>query len=119
MLKISQYERPTVANAAPTLKPDGTGPDNEGLPAGWVSSISKRSGRVYYWNATLQKSQYDRPTSEETTKLPIPGDDNEGLPPDWISMISRNTGKVYYFNTKTRVSQYDRPTEAGQPAYAG
>jgi hypothetical protein len=37
------------------------GEDNEGLPEGWISVISRTTGRTYYYNAETQTSQFNRP----------------------------------------------------------
>lgn len=44
---------------------DGEPPkeENEQLPPGWEKKFSKSNGKLYYWNAKLVKSQYERPTA--------------------------------------------------------
>jgi len=65
VLKTSQLEKPTVSalsNGGARPEPPKPGNDNEGLPEGWVSMVSRSTNKNYYFNAKEQKSQYDRPT---------------------------------------------------------
>lgn len=79
------------------------------LPPGWVEVVSRSSGKIYYWHAGLQKSQFTRPTAADATGG-SEGDKDDKLPPGWIKMLSKSTGKQYYFNTETQVSQFEFPT---------
>lgn len=60
----AQYEKPTEpALASDDQKnPPKPQPGDPPLPPGWVVMISRSSGRTYYFNSKLQKSQYDVPT---------------------------------------------------------
>lgn len=80
------------------------------LQDGWVEMQSRSTGRVYYWNAVLQKSQFEKPFRPSEAQSPRPGGDDEGLQEGWVSLISSKTGSVYYFNSRSQRSQYDRPT---------
>jgi YHS domain-containing protein len=97
------------------------------LPPGWTEMVSRSTGRTYYWNAELQRSQFDKPTGSEepglakaTSPPSSPGgekgdkkpasEEDASLPQGWVSMVSRSTGRVYYFNVETQQSQFDRPT---------
>lgn len=82
------------------------------MAAGWVEVMSRSTGQVYYWNATLQKSQFEFPAAgeaEESPLQPLPESD-ESLPTGWVAMVSRSTGKTYYFHAETQTSQFERPT---------
>jgi len=41
------------------------------LPPGWTEHTAP-TGHKYYWNATLKKSTYKRPTLESTPPVPTP-----------------------------------------------
>lgn len=84
--------------------PQDTDPDGE-LPPGWEKKVSRSSGEVYYWNAALNKSQFEKPTAAPTA------DDNDGdLPPGWEKVVSRTTNQVYYWNAALQTSTFEKPT---------
>jgi len=60
----AQYEKPTEAAVASGDHKDQPKPQpgDPPLPPGWVAMISRGSGKTYYFNSKLQKSQYDIPT---------------------------------------------------------
>ena len=41
---------------------------SEELPKGWEKRVSRSTGQVYYLNIHTKESQWDRPTSEASTK---------------------------------------------------
>lgn len=57
----SQFERPTHGGAPTNPSPPKAGDDNEGLPPGWVSMVSRSTGKTYYFNQSTQQSQFERP----------------------------------------------------------
>lgn len=65
VLQRSQFERPTqnasVSTSPPSTSPPQQGNDNDGLPAGWVSMVSRSTGKTYYFNSQTQQSQFERP----------------------------------------------------------
>jgi len=49
----------------------GGGEDSQGpLPPGWVERRSRSTGRIYYLNNELQKSQFERPTWDGNVNVP-------------------------------------------------
>lgn len=105
------FTEPTAAPSASDSREQMASRPQEGdlepLPPGWVEVVSKSSGKIYYWNAVLQKSQFTRPTAADS----IPeGGESAQLPPGWIKMKSKSTGKDYYFNSDTQTSQFEIPT---------
>lgn len=102
----------------PTGPPGTTSQEDQGdrggieeeLPPGWIEVVSRSSGKTYYWNAQLQKSQFDRPTAADATGSAEGENMEDKLPPGWIKMLSKSTGKYYYFHTETQVSQFEKPS---------
>jgi len=68
-LQKSQFDTPTEADSFPTTKAPAqavTAPAQDdsasaGLPPGWQQMESRSTGRVYFFNAKTQQSQFDRP----------------------------------------------------------
>ena len=42
--------------------------DNEELPKGWEKRVSRSTGQAYYLNTYTKESQWDRPTTEASSK---------------------------------------------------
>lgn len=67
-LVLAPAEMPDAEGApdqtAPAQMPQGPPP----LPTGWVEKVSRSTGQVYYFNAGLQSSTYERPMPEEKEK---------------------------------------------------
>lgn len=93
-----------------------------GMAAGWVEVMSRSTGQVYYWNSTLQKSQFEFPSADDPAMAPpllqsqeqgTPPEMSEPLPPGWVVATSKSTGKSYYFHAETQTSQFERPTFDG------
>jgi YHS domain-containing protein len=57
----SQFEKPVLTAPNSGRTEPRFGSDNDGLPDGWVSMVSRTTGKTYYFNSKSQKSQYDRP----------------------------------------------------------
>lgn len=66
-LQKSQFERPTMDGGSPGGGGGGGGGGEGGtngeLPPGWIQMVSRSTGRTYYFNASMQKSQYEKPTT--------------------------------------------------------
>merc|ERR1719261_990090 len=69
--------------------------------------VSRSTGRPYYWNAELNKSQFEHPSTSRSDQP----NDTVGLPPGWVKMQSRSTGRPYYFNSRLQLSQFKHPGE--------
>mmetsp|Transcript_140744 Transcript_140744/g.259091 ORF Transcript_140744/g.259091 Transcript_140744/m.259091 type:complete len:274 (+) Transcript_140744:55-876(+) len=66
-LQKSQFQRPTE-NDGDELPEFSVPQPQEGseelpLPPGWMEMVSRTTGRVYYFNADMQHSQFERPTA--------------------------------------------------------
>ena len=105
----------------------------EYLPKGWEEVIDETSGKPYYFNATENITQWEKPEfSEEAsgadvtadasdpieendnlTDLAQPANDKDEdiheLPEGWEELIDESTGQVYYFNSELNKTQWDKP----------
>lgn len=65
-LDNDENENPQL-EAPPQLAPPafGSGPEEEALPAGWESAISRSTGETYYINTATGDTQYEWPTAVE------------------------------------------------------
>lgn len=70
-MQKSQFDVPTgneVASRENTAKssipaaPPAQAQHDPSLPEGWVSMVSRSTGKPYYFNSVTQQSQFDRPT---------------------------------------------------------
>jgi len=84
----------------------GPAPGHKGLPAGWESAVDPNSGKTYFYNHTLGKSQWDKPEDRSP-----PG----SLPSGWECAVDPNSGKTYFYNHTLGKSQWDRPEDLSPP----
>jgi len=68
--------------------------DQAKLPEPWIRILSKKTGKVYFFNKETQESSFEMP-----------------LPEGWVKVVSKSTGKTYYFNAQSKKSTFVRPTE--------
>jgi len=81
----------SVSAPAPAVAPAAVATaNNSPLPAGWTIHTAE-DGRVYYYNADLNETQWDRPLSGGWTKHTAPD------------------GRVYYHKKATGETQWDTP----------
>jgi hypothetical protein len=69
------------------------------LPEGWETATDSR-GNIYFFNRSLNKSVWERPTKNGSDSL---------LPEGWKEGIDPASGKTYYFNYSTNETTWDRP----------
>ncbi len=108
------------------------GQDNE-LPSGWAEAIDPHTGKVYYYNRSLNQTVWERPvkaaveTDKNVSKRRGDGanvdtnmrEDNNAcpsavspLPSGWAEAIDPHTGKVYYYNRSLNQTVWERPVKA-------
>ena len=58
------------AAGAPVVVARALQPDPFGLPAGWKRGVDKKSGRTYYYNRELGRTQWTAPDSTEASQAP-------------------------------------------------
>ena len=48
---------------------------DDDVPAGWISKVSSKTGRPYYYNTKTRKSQWEKPTEpgESRARLCVSG----------------------------------------------
>jgi YHS domain-containing protein len=72
------------------------------LPKGWTEHITE-DGKTYYYNKSLNKTQWERPANVASANLANP------LPEGWNSKVDPASGKTYYYNESIKVTQWERP----------
>lgn len=92
------------------------------LPAGW-EAVTDATGRVYFWHAASQTTQWERPSEES------PADDNDDelasdavlpepvvaeieLEPGWQA-LEDDQGRTYFFHAASQTTQWERPSQLG------
>jgi len=114
--------------------------NSDALPEGWISKVDEKTGKTYYINKTLKKTQWERP-GEKAPKISKSSraratyatmrsakhtidlssfdkeknkdkdkDKEEALPDGWISKLDPNSGRTYYVNKALKKSQWEKPT---------
>ncbi|EPS72040.1 hypothetical protein M569_02718 [Genlisea aurea] len=78
---------------------------------GWIESVDPGSGATYYYNESLGKSQWERPTDAVPTPNPAFTGGSLG---DWMEAFDGTTGVKYYYNPKTNSSQWEHPSQKQQ-----
>jgi polyglutamine-binding protein 1 len=90
-------------------------PEDAPLPAGWTEAMDNYR-HTYYYNASLGKSSWTRPTSTDANVIgvmvanPAP----KILPPGWKSAVDPKTNRTYYCNSSTKVTTWEPPLVAAQ-----
>ena len=85
--------------------------EDSSLPAGWTETVDEKYGHAYYYNASLGKSSWTRPTNGDAHIIgvmvanPAP----KTLPPGWKSAIDPKTNRTYYCNASTKVTTWEPP----------
>lgn len=89
-----------------TLKYPGDASSSGGgsLPAGW-SECRTPDGQVYYYNATTNVTQWDRPGAAP----PPPPPRAAALPYGWEELRTEQN-EVYYYHAASNTTQWDKPT---------
>ena len=93
------------------------------LPSGWKQKMDEKYGKVYYYNKTLKKTQWERPVEEDTVEElvakpapppppPVKRERAGPLPPGWSVTVDPRSGKEYYFNVHTQETSWERPKDA-------
>mmetsp|Transcript_28277 Transcript_28277/g.43330 ORF Transcript_28277/g.43330 Transcript_28277/m.43330 type:complete len:275 (-) Transcript_28277:609-1433(-) len=101
---------------------------NGKLPSGWEETIDPFTAKLYFFNRKLNKTVWDRPTSDDefsigedtanekgsepngTRKIindKSSGDDS--LPEGWQAAKDPSTGKEYYYHVESNETVWDRP----------
>ena len=65
------------------------------LPSGWEKATDQSTGKVYYFNRSTGKQQWDPPADE--------------LPEGWKSSADAKSGKLYYYHTNGE-TRWVKPT---------
>ena len=85
----------------------------QSLPNGWAEALDPTSGRTYYYNVSLNKTVWERPTNEKTESGDVKGDiiSDGGKPLEngWEEAKDPTTGKIYYFNRSLNKTTWERP----------
>ena len=116
----SQYERPDEFS---TVKEDifaSARNKAEKGNEGWVRYTDDETKMHYFYKASTDEGQWERPINFETVKggftaaqltdrrsalqLPVEADDQ------WVKYVDPDSGYAYYYNEITYESTYDRPT---------
>ena len=85
--------------------------EDSSLPAGWTETVDEKYGHAYYYNASLGKSSWTRPTNGDAHIIgvmvanPAP----KTLPPGWKSAIDPKTNRTYYCDASTKVTTWEPP----------
>lgn len=81
------------------------------LPAGWTEAVDDKYGHAYYYNASLGKSSWTRPTNRDANIIGVMVADPapKTLPPGWKSAIDPKTNRTYYCNASTKVTTWEPP----------
>jgi hypothetical protein len=90
--------------AAPAADADVELDENgDPLPDGW-SMFKSATGDSYYYNAELEKTQWEIPSDDEED-FPE-DDDDEEVPPGWQKFFDNSVGQWYYYNTVTEETRW-------------
>lgn len=85
--------------------------DDSDLPAGWASAMDPTTNKVYYYNITLNKTMWEKPTNAENKQFPTDLNDAvDKLPDGWEEAVDPSTGKTYYYNRSFNKTSWIRPT---------
>ena len=85
--------------------------EDSSLPAGWTETVDEKYGHAYYYNASLGKSSWTRPTNGDAhmTGVMVANPAPKTLPPGWKSAIDPKTDRTYYCNASTKVTTWEPP----------
>lgn len=88
------------------------GGEEDALPPGWRSKVDPTYGKTYYYNKTLNKTQWERPVMEKTRRPPPPPKPVAPLPPGWTAVTDPGSGREYFYNQSTQKTSWERPKDA-------
>jgi polyglutamine-binding protein 1 len=88
------------------------GGKEDALPPGWRSKVDPTYGKTYYYNKTLNKTQWERPVMEKTRRPPPPPKPVAPLPPGWTAVTDPGSGREYFYNQSTQKTSWERPKDA-------
>lgn len=89
------------------------GGEEDALPPGWRSKVDPTYGKTYYYNKTLNKTQWERPVMEKTRRPPPPPPKPVApLPPGWTAVTDPGSGREYFYNQSTQKTSWERPKDA-------
>jgi len=83
--------------------------------------MDKKYGKMYYYNKSLNKTQWERPTEpvvevcDAKPRPPPPPPKKKPLgplPPGWDAARDPASGREYYFNSHTQQTSWERPQDA-------
>lgn len=126
----SDEDKPTSSSGAKRLRREEdeedqggtpTDPEEKPLPSGWKAKMDKKYGKMYYYNKSLNKTQWERPTEpvvevcDAKPRPPPPPPKKKPLgplPPGWDAARDPASGREYYFNSHTQQTSWERPQDA-------
>ena len=139
---INNIEPPIIAEEAKSKSEIMTEATAVDLPPNWVEVIDESSGLPYFFNATENITQWDRPNEDEkldnndispTSVLHSEDEPREGtleesgkttnastakdgnrLPIGWIELIDEQSGQPYYFHETSNTTRWKKPEETAE-----
>lgn len=78
------------------------------VPEGWTAARDPVTGRVFYYNRDLKKSQWEHPLGPQRAVTES----------DWEALVDPESNVPYFYNQLEGKTQWDRPAVLGPPPEA-